>query len=135
MVSIEVIALVLTGLSITASIVYYANVLSNANKTQKLQLETRKAQLYMQILDRFSSEENRLRSIEVLTMDVKDYEDYRENWSMYTNPEAAAKRFHVARAVQVEWDNISTQQTKNLHINNCGRAFAKVRAAICYTTI
>jgi hypothetical protein len=95
MVSIEVLALVLTGFSITASIVYYANVLSNANKTQQLQLETRKAQLYMQILDRFSSEENRLRSIEVLQMDVKDYEDYRENWSMYKNPEAAAKRFHV----------------------------------------
>ena len=40
MVSLEVLALVLTGLGLTASIVYYANILLNANKTQKLQLET-----------------------------------------------------------------------------------------------
>ena len=36
MVSLEVLALVLTGLGLTASIVYYANILLNANKTQKL---------------------------------------------------------------------------------------------------
>ena len=45
---IETIALVLTGLGLTASIVYYANILNNANKTRELQLEsqelTRKAQ-------------------------------------------------------------------------------------------
>jgi len=43
MASFEFIALILTGLGLTASIVYYANVLSNANKTQQLQLETRQA--------------------------------------------------------------------------------------------
>jgi len=49
MASLELIALVLTGLSITASIVYYASVLSNANRTQKLQLETRRTQIFMQL--------------------------------------------------------------------------------------
>ena len=36
---IENIALVLTGLSITASIVYYSTILNNANKTRELQLK------------------------------------------------------------------------------------------------
>ena len=35
MVSLEIVALVLTGLSITASIIYYANVLSNTNKARR----------------------------------------------------------------------------------------------------
>ena len=46
---IEYLPLVLTGLGLTASIVYYAGVLRNANKTQKQQLETRQAQLFMNI--------------------------------------------------------------------------------------
>jgi hypothetical protein len=54
MVSIEIIALILTGLSITASIVYYANILKNANKTQQQQLEIRQAQLFMQIHSKWS---------------------------------------------------------------------------------
>jgi hypothetical protein len=49
MVDIEIAALVLTGLGLMASIIYYANILQNATKTQKVQLETRQAQLFMQI--------------------------------------------------------------------------------------
>ena len=54
MASLEFVALVLTGLGLTASIVYYANVLSNSNKTQQMQLETRQAQLLMQIINQWS---------------------------------------------------------------------------------
>ena len=57
MVSLEIIALVLTGLSITVSIIYYANVLSNANKTQQLTLENRNAQLLMRIYDKYTETE------------------------------------------------------------------------------
>ena len=53
MVSLEIIALVLTGIGLTASIVYYANVLSNATKTQHLALETRQAQLFIQMYNRW----------------------------------------------------------------------------------
>ena len=58
MVSLEVFALVLTGLSITASIVYYSSVLANANKTQQTQLETRQAQFYMQLFNKITSVES-----------------------------------------------------------------------------
>ena len=43
---IEYLPLVLTGLGLTASIIYYTSVLRNANKTQQMQLETRQAQLF-----------------------------------------------------------------------------------------
>ena len=49
MASFEFLAIILTGLGLTASIVYYANVLSNANKTQQMQLETRQTQLFLQL--------------------------------------------------------------------------------------
>ena len=49
MVSLEVVAILLSGIGISASLVYYANVLANANKTQQLQLETRQAQLFIQM--------------------------------------------------------------------------------------
>jgi hypothetical protein len=57
MVSIEIIALVLTGLSITVSILYYSSVLRNSNKTQQMQLETRQAQLFMNVYSTFTSYE------------------------------------------------------------------------------
>ena len=47
---IETLAFILTGLGLTASIVYYASVLRNANTT-------RKTQLYMQLFLIISSEE------------------------------------------------------------------------------
>ena len=68
---IEFLPLILTGLGLAASIVYYANILNNANKTrelqlkaqelalknQELQLETRQAQLFMQMFSKASSKE------------------------------------------------------------------------------
>ena len=50
MASIEIIALILTGLSISASIIYYSQVLSNSNKAQKLQQESRQTTTYIQTI-------------------------------------------------------------------------------------
>ena len=68
---IESIPLILTGLGLTASIVYYANILNNANRTrelqlkaqelalknQELQLETRQASLFMQLFSIYDTRE------------------------------------------------------------------------------
>ena len=53
---IEYLPLVLTGLGLTASIVYYANVLRNQTKTQKHQLETRQAQFYLHFYEKWDIE-------------------------------------------------------------------------------
>ncbi len=61
---IEALAFVLTGLGLTASLVYYSNILSNANKTRELQLkaqnltlETRQGQLLSTFLTSMISKE------------------------------------------------------------------------------
>jgi hypothetical protein len=51
---IEYLPIVLTGIGIIVSILYYTGALRNANKTQQHQLETRQAQLFMQLFDRWT---------------------------------------------------------------------------------
>ena len=80
MASFEFIALILTGLGLTASIVYYANILSNANKTQQLALENRRAQLYMQLFLRITTEEFMKRSIDIRSWEFKDYDEVQEKY-------------------------------------------------------
>jgi len=76
MVSFEFIALVFTGLSITASLFYYANVLSNTNKTQKMQLETRQAQLFMQLVNRYRDDTKDLDiDKSLLYVEIESFED------------------------------------------------------------
>ena len=48
---IEYLPIVLTGIGLSASILYYTIILRNANKTQQMQLETRQVQLFMTISD------------------------------------------------------------------------------------
>ena len=61
MVSIEVLALILTGLSITASILYYTSVLRNQQRTQEHALETRQAQFFYSIFQEEQKQENEAR--------------------------------------------------------------------------
>ncbi|MFA9437680.1 MAG: hypothetical protein ACEROO_11310 [Candidatus Bathyarchaeota archaeon] len=60
-----------------------------------MQLENRKVQLNMQLLDWFASEENMLRSAKVLEMEFEDFADLKHKWGMNANPEGFAKRIHV----------------------------------------
>ena len=90
MASLEVIVLVLTGLSITASIIYYANVLSNANKTQRMQLETRQAQLFMGLYETYRSPEFRKQWTMILKQEYADFEDFWEKSGLENNPEVWA---------------------------------------------
>jgi hypothetical protein len=71
MVSLEVVAILLSGISISASLFYYANVLRNQN-------ETRQAQLYMGIINTFNSIDfrNQWHLVESATWD--NYDDFHE---------------------------------------------------------
>ena len=78
---IEYLPLVLTGIGIIASIIYYANILNNANKTRELQLraqehatETRQAQLYMQLFQVDTSTEYQRKVYDLLLLDTTDSE-------------------------------------------------------------
>jgi hypothetical protein len=88
MVSIEIIALVLTGLSISASILYYSIELRNQNKTQQLQLETRQLQLFNSMRDKFTSYDWFRRYINVMYQQQwNDADEYFEKYNPVSNPE------------------------------------------------
>jgi len=88
MASFEFLAIVLTGLGLTASILYYASILRNANKTQQMQLETRQAQLFMEIYRTWSSRENINTRKELRTWTWIDYDDFIKKYGEANNPEA-----------------------------------------------
>jgi hypothetical protein len=96
MASFEVVALMLTGLSIAASIIYYANVLSNANKTQRMQLETRQAQLFMGLYETYRSPEFRKQWTDILNQEYTGFNDFWDKYGLENNPEAWANWQSVA---------------------------------------
>ena len=76
MVSLEVVAILLSGISISVSLFYYANVLQNQNKTQQMQLENRQAQLFMNIYSRYASNEAIDNEYIINKLEIKNIEDW-----------------------------------------------------------
>ena len=84
---IEYLPLVLTGIGIIASVLYYSSVLRNANKTRELQLkaqqqaeQTRQAQIFMQTHSRFQDPSFTKMYNEVMAREWDSLEEYREKY-------------------------------------------------------
>ena len=89
MVSLEVVAILLSGISISASLFYYANVLQNSNKTQQQALETRQAGLFMSLYETNRSIEFRNQWRDVMTLEWKDWNDFQSKYLMTQPPHPA----------------------------------------------
>jgi hypothetical protein len=72
MAQVEYLPLVLTGIGLTASILYYAMVLRNQNRT-------RQAQLFMQVYNQFTMEKYK-QWHEVRRWEWDDFDDFMEKW-------------------------------------------------------
>jgi hypothetical protein len=95
---IEYLPLVLTGIGIIVSILYYSSVLRNANKTQQMQLETRQAQLFMQIYDKWTDPAFNEMVNEVIHTEYNDYEEWYENTNNWSkNSETTGKNRAVGQ--------------------------------------
>jgi len=96
MASFEFLAIILTGLGLAASIVYYASILNNANKTRELQLkaqeqatETRQTQLFMNIYNNHISESNFRALMEMIwEWEWDSFDDFIEKYSIPNNKDA-----------------------------------------------
>ena len=79
MVDYSTLSIVFTGLSISIAAFYYILTLRNTQKNQQLQLETRQAQLFMQMYNRaddaLHESFNHIMRIE--------YRDFRDYWEKY----------------------------------------------------
>ena len=90
MVSLEVAAILLSGIGISASLVYYANILRNANKTRQRELIIQRSQTY-------SLEYMRTMNDVFNQLDWEDAEEWERKYGRYTNPEENAKWTYIMR--------------------------------------
>ena len=80
-------SIIFAGLSIAASIVYYASVLRNANKTREMQL-------FMQLYNILHTPESLQNLIELWNLKV-DENEYLQKYDSYVNPEHFGKRASI----------------------------------------
>jgi hypothetical protein len=93
---IEYLPLVLTGIGLTASILYYAIILRNANKTQQMQLETRQVQIFMTISETRSNPMFQKLIYKVTFIDKwKDLDDYFNRYGPENNLDAYSEHAYV----------------------------------------
>ncbi len=90
----------LQTVGLLVGIFYYVTTLRNAQKTRELALksqeqalETRQAQLFMQIYQDMSSPEHYKRTNELYSMEWEDWDDYDRKYGSENNPENYALRF------------------------------------------
>jgi hypothetical protein len=95
MIQAEYLALILTGCGIIVSIIYYASVLRNTNKTQQMQLETRQTQLFMQLYQQLNTEESHKTIMELINFEIKDTEEYLQKYDSAVNPSHYGKRANI----------------------------------------
>ena len=81
MVTIESLSIIFTGISISLAAFYYINTLRNSQRNQQTQLETRQAQLFIQLYNRFRDDTEDL-DIEssFLDVEIKSSEDFIRLW-------------------------------------------------------
>ena len=82
MVQIEYLPIVLTGIGIIVSILYYTSVLRNANKTQQMQLETRQAQMFMQIYAQVNSIDFKQAVMKMQVYNFENIDDFLEVFNL-----------------------------------------------------
>ena len=94
MASFEFLAVILTGLGLTVSIVYYANILRNAEKAKRKDMIFHRFQGYS--LEYFRAYDN-----VALRTDWTTPEEYNAKYSRYADPEASAQYKYVGRTYQM----------------------------------
>jgi len=90
MVTLEFLAILLSGIGISASLVYYANVLRNANKARQRELIIQRSQTYSPEYTKTWSE---VRSMS----DWEDAVDWAKKYGRKANPEAYSKWMYIMR--------------------------------------
>ena len=95
MVSVETISIVFTGLSVSLAAFYYMSTLRNAQRTQRLALESRQTQIFMQIFQQMNTEESNKTWAETMNLEYTDYDDFLRKYDSSVNPDSFGKRSHI----------------------------------------
>jgi len=84
----QTISVLLTGISVSAAAIYYIVTLRASQKNMRTTLETRQAQLFMQIFGNFHQTEFFNKYTDILTWKWNDYDDFIQKYGAKTNPKA-----------------------------------------------
>jgi hypothetical protein len=95
MVSVETISIVFTGLSVSLAAFYYVSTLRNAQKTQRLALESRQTQIFMQVYQQLNSEESFRTFAELMNLECENYDEFLRKYDSSVNPNNFGKRSHI----------------------------------------
>jgi hypothetical protein len=78
--TLQTISIALTGLTVSIAAIYYTLTLRYARKNQQMQLETRQAQLFMQIYGQWNTMEHGLQYEKSMRMEWTDFNDFDEKY-------------------------------------------------------
>jgi len=88
MVNAETVSIVFAGLSIGLAAIYYMLTLRNSQKAQQFQLETRQAQMFMQLFQQDLVERGPHGLMDLLEWEYENADDFDVKYGKDTNPEA-----------------------------------------------
>lgn len=88
----------LQTIALIVGIVYYLIIMRNSQRTQQIALETRQAQLLMQIYQRMSSSEYVSDWAEILNYEWDSYEDFELKYGSADHPKKFGKRASIWRS-------------------------------------
>ena len=80
----------LQTIALIVGIAYYLFIMRNSQRNQQMQLETRQAELYMRLWEKWNTKEFSEQRYEVYRMEWTDFDDFNEKYSGRSNPETFA---------------------------------------------
>jgi len=98
-VSLQTLLTYLTLISVPVGVFYHIMTLRNTRKNQQLQLETRQAQLYMALLDRWNTKEFSTQRYDSYRMEWTDLDDFREKYNRRNNSDIFASWNTFGRSI------------------------------------
>jgi len=116
----------LQTVGILVGIVYYITIMRNSQRNQQLQLETRQAQLYMQLFMRITSEEFAKKSIDLLRFEYDDIDEFMENLLSGPDSSLHAKLFSMFWHIDGLGYMMSQELIDPEMVYNFGGGFAQV---------
>jgi hypothetical protein len=97
--TLQTLGILLTGLTVSIAAIYYTLTLRYTRKNQQIQLETRQAQLYMSLLDRWNTKEFSKQRYDSYRMEWTDLDDFREKYNARNNPDIFASFNTFGRSI------------------------------------
>jgi hypothetical protein len=91
MVDAQTLSIIFAGLSIGIAAIYYTLTLRNSQRAQRMQLESRQAQMFMQIFQEDLTQKGQHSLMDLLEWEFTDTDDFDAKYGKKVNPEACAR--------------------------------------------